>query len=309
LGKTVYTNVKAGTYEVKIKNNCGEASVFVTLPPATAYYYSSKCYRIINVNSGKALVVQGAGLTAFTAITQSTYTGGSSQQWQLTDVGSAFAKFTAHHSNMALTSNVTTEGANLYQNTYTAGGQSDWDVECMGGGYYRIVHRLSGKYLSIEGNSLADNANAEIRADNQSNSSVYWQIEEVACSFSGLVAANSTGTTAVANPLGTNNLGEKPVINKLPSDMGTKLPVSQVQNVQIFPNPAQNYIDLELKELPENDITVTLLNVLGSRSLETQAKATQSLRLDTQSVPSGLYILQISEKGKPIIRKEVVIHK
>lgn len=301
-----------GTYYLCVRDiatGCISKEVVVVLyNPNTFVYSTTKCYKIVNGNSGRVLNVPAPNTNNGTVLTQDVYGFFSYQQWSITDIGNGFVKIQSKMSGKALTVTSAAEGAYVAQFTYAAGGAADWRIECSDGGYSRIFNVLSGRYLTVENNSMLNGANILVRGNPTISSQ--WQFVDVACAPSSyLVAQKDTefeGQKAVEkaakNVLSSKD--ENEISTELPNPLSTKL-----QNARIFPNPANNFIEVQLDKMPEDGFTVTIFNTLGSRVSEMQSKEGQTLRLNTQSLPNGLYILQISEKGKPVLRKEIVIQK
>ena len=78
---------------------------------------------------------------------------------------------------------------------------------------------------------------------------------------------------------------------------------------QIFPNPAQSYIDVLLSETPEADVTITVINVLGSRLKTVKTKYNSLVHIDIADLPNGIYLLKVSEMGKMDFLRQMVVRK
>jgi uncharacterized membrane protein YvlD (DUF360 family) len=201
IGKTNYPNLSAGTYTVRVLNAGCEESKTVTLNNMGFAYDENKCYKIVNRNSGKVLDVAGNSTANNAPIIQYSLNGvegTANQKWQFDATENGWLKMTVQHSQKVLSCNSDKEGANTTQNNYNNSEEREWKIECIGS-YFRIKHRESGKYLSIEGNSLANSANVEIR--NWANlNSQQWSIVEVSCGnpTNNLVARSVFDITAQA---------------------------------------------------------------------------------------------------------------
>ncbi len=178
-------------------------------------FSSTKCYRIVNVGSGKTLDVNGGGTGLNTPIIQWPYHGGVNQQIRLYALGSGYFKILFRNSGRVLANHYTTSGSNCYLYDYYTGGFKDWKIDCNTDGTYLITHRASGKVLDIENDATSDGANVEIRTYDGSNSQK-WRIEEVICNTatSYLTSKNVLTMDASAEPLRTriewiNNTGFK----------------------------------------------------------------------------------------------------
>ena len=186
-----------------------------TAPVCNTNFSSTKCYRIVNVNSGKVLDVNGGIKTNNTSIIQWGYHGGVNQQLRFYALGSGYYKIMFRNSGRVLANHNTSSGSNCYLYDYYTGGFKDWKIDCNADGTYKITHRGSGKVLDIENDATGDGANVEIRTYDGSNSQK-WRIEEVACntSTSYLTSKNVLTMDASAEPLRTriewvNNTGFK----------------------------------------------------------------------------------------------------
>ena len=301
-----------GTYYLCVRDiatGCISKEVVVVLySPATFVYSTIKCYKIANVNSSRVLTVPAPTTVNGTVLTQDVYANLSAQQWSITDIGNGLIKIHSKISGKALTVTSSAEGAYVGQYTYAAGGAADWRIECADPGYSRLFNPFSGRYLTVENNSMLNGAYILIRSNPTVSSQ--WQFVDVACVASSYLVAQKD--TEFEGQKAVEKAAKNLLSSKDENDTSTELPnplSSKLRNVRIFPNPANNFIEVQLDKMPADGFTVTIFNTLGSRVSETQSKEGQTLRLNTQSLPNGLYILQISEKGKPAIRKEIVIQK
>jgi large repetitive protein len=304
--KAVYPNLVSGLYDVKIKLGCSESTIKVALYPELFRYIPGKCYKIVNFNSNKALSVAGMSMIDGAALTQNDYMTMGSQNWYFTEFN-GLEKISARHSGKS----VMASGASVNHSTYV-GGAGDWFIECIGGGRYRMQNKTTGRYLSVTGTSAAEGAVVTTTLDNGSDPSVHWYIVETPCApGTDLIRENAPNTEGVKtsdNVLkdvrnAPSSLDETSVSTEMPKNNATK-----IQNARIFPNPANHFVEVQLDKIPAEGFSVTILNSLGSRVAEMKTQEGQILRLNTQSLPNGMYIIQISEKGKPTIRKEIVIH-
>jgi hypothetical protein len=366
-GKTVYNNLSVGEYEVQIKRNGCESEKEVVLMAPAFTFDPTKCYKIINKNSGKLLDVFERRMINNTPIIQYVSTNGSNQKWQFSILPNGFLKIKAQHSQKFMACHDVYNGANVVQFDYTAGGQKDWKIECLGNGEYRILHKYSNKYLSVENNSNANTAKIEIR--NWSNIDAQkWLIVEVPCATgtslrqADLFTANATTEPQHVKLVWYSNTGDKTeyyTIQKLNPQTEQFLDIETIKNtyfdddthtfshydaqptegeniyrikavyhngqvgysermnvafgnikqVRIFPNPATEYIDIQLPEMPKGTVILTLHNAFGN-PLKTQTyEGSQSLHFDLGDMPNGVYQLHINQKGKRSRVEQIVILK
>lgn len=63
--------------------------------------------------------------------------------------------------------------------------------------------------------------------------------------------------------------------------------------VKVFPNPAQNFITVNIEQAPEK-CTLSLTNLLGEIVLTHNEKNTNLITINTQPLPNGTYLLNIN---------------
>lgn len=85
----------------------------------------------------------------------------------------------------------------------------------------------------------------------------------------------------------------------------------KVKNVSVYPNPADDYTDINLAEYEGQAVTIFVYNELGVQQLITQidnANA-QPVRLDLTEMKKGLYSIRIISEGKKDLVRKLVIMK
>lgn len=133
------------------------------------YYYSdfsgipdNGTYKIVNRHSGKVLNVPESSLNDATQLTQSTYSGGDNEKWNLTKNpdNTYFIQNVLSNKCVDLTadSGVTSNGTSITQYTYHGDSNQRWYLVPTDNGYFRIISALSGKALCVKDASTADNA-------------------------------------------------------------------------------------------------------------------------------------------------------
>ena len=367
LGKTFYSNLGAGEYEIKIKRNECTSEKETTLVAPAYNFDLNKCYKIVNLNSEKALEVLENRTWNNVPIIQNTYTNSLNQKWQFSMLPNGFIKIKAQSSNKFLTCNDNYNTANVVQFDYTAGGQKDWKIECLGGGEYRILHKNSNRYLSVENNYKFNKAKIEIR-NWQYNVAQKWSIIEVPCvntttlRQADILSAKAEGEAQRIKILWHSNLGDKTnyyTIQKFdtqterfedlkklnntyfdsemhpftfydaaPTEGGNvyrvkasfqdgsvqlsetlKVAFGDVAAVRLFPNPAADFIDIQLPEMPKGEVVLRLNNMFGKAMAEKKFEGLQSLHFEMGDLPNGIYQLLIMRQGKRSMVQQVVIQK
>ena len=184
------------------ESNCITVSSDDCLPTCSERFNSNKCYRIINKKSGKAVDVYGSGMGNNCNVIQWPYQGNANQQWRFLSLGKGYFKVMARHSGRNLAAHGTSNGCNVMQFNYCSDDYKDWKVECVGKtGYYRFVHRASGRVLDVSGGSTANGANLIIYQWTGNDNQLF-SIEEVA---SAPVQASTSATVLAMNATAESN--------------------------------------------------------------------------------------------------------
>ncbi|KYG80374.1 hypothetical protein AWW67_09340 [Roseivirga seohaensis] len=80
------------------------------------------------------------------------------------------------------------------------------------------------------------------------------------------------------------------------------------EEINLFPNPAQDILNIDLSELGNRTLNISIINASGT-SVFTKTKVTEkSLRLNVSDYTNGLYIVQFTD-GISVVRKKVMIKK
>lgn len=106
---------------------------------------------------------------------------------------------------------------------------------------------------------------------------------------------NGTGDYIIKDPtFGFNNELEVTVIEEL------------LGEVRVYPNPATDYIHVELEKLPSTGAIVTLTNGIG-QTLSTSTISSLSTRIDLKDLNGGMYLVTIQDEQSRTIKTEKVI--
>ncbi len=73
-------------------------------------------------------------------------------------------------------------------------------------------------------------------------------------------------------------------------------------NILIYPNPANDILNVELEMINESPVTIEISNALGQVVLS-EASISQTVKLKTNFLPSGMYYLSVKTKDKTVISK------
>ena len=80
------------------------------------------------------------------------------------------------------------------------------------------------------------------------------------------------------------------------------------EQISVFPNPASNYVTIDLSELNGMPVDIQMINPTGVSKLEKESYDKPELTIDVTNFESGLYIIQFSNE-RSLVRKKVLIRK
>lgn len=87
--------------------------------------------------------------------------------------------------------------------------------------------------------------------------------------------------------------------------MGEPLPTQPL--VSIFPNPADNYVQIGMDMVPNDEpVVITFFNTIGVPQLESQFYA-NTTRIETANLPSGTYFVRAVRGEKTLFVRPVAI--
>ena len=285
------------TYTATLNGQTATCSFTVTVVAGSLAFDPTKCYKIVNKNSGKAMEVSQSLTTDLAAIVQNTVsnlTTRRNQQWQIASVGANNVKLTARHSDKSIASSNNGNKSDVYQICYNASGNfKDWQIECLGSGFYRIKHRQGNKYLSVANASTANGAKIEIRNWVAANDQM-WQIIETTC---GSTTASNLCANSNDMAFNTGNTGNN---NTLTAKDGLHLSIS--------PNPATDKINISIANETDAEWTIKMVNTVGQTVFIQTGQYSSIFNIDAQNFKSGLYIIEYQVDGNRKIEKVLVQH-
>jgi hypothetical protein len=90
-----------------------------------------------------------------------------------------------------------------------------------------------------------------------------------------------------------------------------QLTFSNLNTIRVFPNPAYDYIDLDLKQLKGQEANIYLYNRFGQQVQFTNIEQVTDniVRLDVSNQTTGNYLIRVSAKGKRDMTKQLNISK
>jgi hypothetical protein len=88
------------------------------------------------------------------------------------------------------------------------------------------------------------------------------------------------------------------------SGASTVTDLSQKKQIQIFPNPANDKITLNLSNINESDITLTIFNIMGIKVLSESISQNREV-VNLNGICPGIYTIQI--KSNNFEEKQILI--
>lgn len=73
--------------------------------------------------------------------------------------------------------------------------------------------------------------------------------------------------------------------------------VNLVKSVHLFPNPATEFIDVKLDQLPAENVSLTVHNIIGNElQVETEIIEEDLIRVKVKDLAAGYYLLAIKDE-------------
>lgn len=220
-------------------------------------------YTLQNRNSGKYADVSGVSQSDGANIIQWSSTGGANQQWEMVDAGSGYIYLKASHSGKCMRG----VNGNVVQYSCNTG----WWTEMFervdaGSGYYILKNRNSGTCLRIENSSTSNGAS--IILDNCNTG--YWSEQFL---FSATKSADESIET-----------------------------IKPLSEIEIYPNPANNYLNIVLPDDMQENISIRIVNSLGQVNIDKHDLSGELNTIDISNLDAGLYVVHVS-KNQDVINK------
>ncbi|WP_426446548.1 RICIN domain-containing protein [Paenibacillus sp. S-38] len=138
--------------------------------PASSGVVSGANYKLINVNSGKALDVSSAGTANGTNVDVWTDNGTGAQQWQALSNGDGTFRLVNLNSGKALdvAGAGTADGTNVAIWEVNGSAAQKWQFISNADGTFKLINPNSGKALDVAGAGTGDGTNVQIAWDNGS---------------------------------------------------------------------------------------------------------------------------------------------
>lgn len=90
------------------------------------------------------------------------------------------------------------------------------------------------------------------------------------------------------------------------SPVGTNEIIKKDQ-VLVFPNPATNILNIEFADISAT-FQIILYDVYGKKVMKSQGINSKSMKLQTNEIPDGIYIIEIINNNQKVIEKVIIRH-
>ena len=360
------------TYTAKdAKNNMSTCSFTVTVTQTTggcAVFDPAKCYKIINLSSGKAITSNSSNGNS-NPIMHLTYTGANLQNWNIVTLSGGYFKFKNAGSGKYMTDNEFWNNSSLYQNDLISSTQQEFKIECTSNGHYLLTHHSSGFKVDAAGANNYSFGTNVILWQTMQTTSQQWDIVEVACNvpvtntnsskifeFDAVSETNRIKLNFMTNTgvntdyydfkklntisgtfetveIVNNKIYDKSVQSysiydnnpkegdnfyrietalnageRILSDV-KKVNFTALKGLGVFPNPTNDYINVNLKDYKGKDVILYLYNQIGVLQVVRQVQnvgGTTPERIDINDFLGGQYLLRVESKGIKDVVKAVI---
>ena len=73
--------------------------------------------------------------------------------------------------------------------------------------------------------------------------------------------------------------------------------INLIKSVQLFPNPATEFVDVKLEQFPAQNVKLTVHNIIGNElQVETEILDEHLIRVKVKDLVSGYYLLAVKDE-------------
>jgi HYR domain/Ricin-type beta-trefoil lectin domain-like/Secretion system C-terminal sorting domain len=257
---------------------------------------------------------------------QWTKSTGLTQKWQLIPLSDGYFKVVNKASGRALSVNggttATTDGSLLVQLDYAGLTSQQWSIEAVSCGGNPTSNFTTNDVLDANAKAEAHRARIEW-VDNTGYKNDYYEVEKLNTTsgkFESMSIINNTkfddqltSQTAYDNePTEGDNFYRVKVayldsVTKVSPVL--KVNFNDVNAVKVFPNPASDFVDIDLTTYSAGTVNIHLYNSFGQEvAAQTVEKGKTSIvHLDITNQQSGNYMIRITAQGKRDVTKQLHI--
>jgi glucose/arabinose dehydrogenase/PKD repeat protein len=281
-------------------------------------------YTVLNGYSGKAMDVKGASLLSGANVHQFQSNGGDNQKWRFDKNTEGYYMITAKHSGKVLDVKAESKanGANVQQFNKNDGANQQWTVSetvCPTG----TAALLATQIYSVDG--YREGRKSILTWVSDAEKADYFIVEKLNKNgdFDILdhVNANSINNNSDKNyysytdnqPIeGENTYRITLIADNTPPQYSPliSLDFKGAMDFMLFPNPTNDYVDIDLKPFENRAVVLKIINAMGHEvaalSLE---KAAKTARMELKDLINGQYIIHIHTSGKRDVTRLLYITK
>ena len=90
---------------------------------------------------------------------------------------------------------------------------------------------------------------------------------------------------------------------------------NEIEKIEVYPNPASDFVEISPSTVIQSryisglirNLSFTLTNLLGQQTSPLVEVTNRGHRIDTRSLPEGIYLLQVSDKNHNLIKTERLV--
>ena len=249
------------------------------------------------------------------------------QKWQLVPLSDGYFKVINKASGRALSvgngSSSTTDGGLLVQLDYTGQTSQQWSIESVPCTTVTPnANFVSNDILDVDARAELNRARIQW-VDNTGYKNDYYEIEKLnptSGQFESLAIVNNTSfdnqatyQTAYDNaPTEGDNFYRVKVVyldSLSKVSPAKKVSFNNLQSVKVYPNPANDFVDIDLSSYSNESVDIYLYNGFGQKmAYKTVQKGKNSIiHFDISTQPSGQYLIRIAAQGKRDVTKQLQI--
>ncbi len=129
----------------------------------------------------------------------------------------------------------------------------------------------------------------------------------VPVTFGQPLAGNSFGTRCAGLLMGAQPGDDTLLSQTLPACLGVGIEKPRVdESVKIYPNPANDYVMIDFS-VENNNCVVTMMDIEGRVIKQIKNVKGNQLKLDVSELVKGVYILNITNENKKVLRNEKIV--
>ncbi len=279
--------------------------------------------RVMNGNSGKGLDISGVSQADGALLQQYGYGGGLNQQFKF-DFANGYYNITARHSGKYLDvyGSSTANNASIIQWTKTGNPNQQWTVEAVGCPVGTVALATAQIYAAEgyrEGRKgivtwVSNAADADYFVVEKLNKlGEFETLDKVDAKPVSIVSdKNYYSFTDKQTFDGENTYRISLVTDNAPPQYSNlvTLNIKATADFMLFPNPSNDYIDVDLIPYEELPVLLTVIDAFGREvKYSSVERADKTQRIELDGLPTGQYVLRIHTIGKKDVTRLFNISK